>query len=148
MQRIRRQQPKPRRSIFDSGDGIDFVRCRICGKHLRLITGTHLATHGTDRETYMQDTASARTNSAPSSSAEIIVPAVTTVRTASSSGLSPSRLFTNGTGRFLLAICRSTIQISIEKAFGYSVIGTQLSVQPDSRLRKCGCGGFGMTQGL
>jgi hypothetical protein len=55
MQRIRRQQPKPRRSIFHSGDGIDFVSCRICGKHLRLITATHLATHGTNRETYMQE---------------------------------------------------------------------------------------------
>lgn len=36
-------------------DGTDFVRCRICGKHLRLISGRHLFLHGIDRETYMQE---------------------------------------------------------------------------------------------
>ena len=41
------------RSKFESGEGIDFVRCRICGKHLSLISGRHLLTHGIDRETYM-----------------------------------------------------------------------------------------------
>ena len=39
---------------FDSRDGTDFVRCRICDKHLRVISGRHLSTHGTDRETYME----------------------------------------------------------------------------------------------
>ncbi len=36
-------------------DGIDFVRCRICGKHLRVISGGHISTHGTDRETYIEE---------------------------------------------------------------------------------------------
>jgi hypothetical protein len=36
-------------------DGIDFVRCRICGKHLSVISGRHLSTHGTDRGTYMEE---------------------------------------------------------------------------------------------
>jgi hypothetical protein len=49
--------PKGRRSARyrDEADGIDFVRCRICGKHLRVISGRHLSTHGTDRETYMDE---------------------------------------------------------------------------------------------
>ena len=52
---VRRQQyPKLRRSKFGNGQGIDFVRCLICGKHLSLISGKHLLTHGTDRETYIQ----------------------------------------------------------------------------------------------
>jgi hypothetical protein len=37
------------------GEGTDFVRCRICGKHLRVISGRHLSTHGSDRETYMDE---------------------------------------------------------------------------------------------
>jgi hypothetical protein len=44
--------PKGRRSARyrDEADGIDFVGCRICGKHLRGISGRHLSTHGTDRD--------------------------------------------------------------------------------------------------
>jgi hypothetical protein len=37
------------------GEGIDFVGCLICGKHLSVISGRHLSTHGTDRETYMEE---------------------------------------------------------------------------------------------
>jgi hypothetical protein len=44
---------KPRRSRLDSGEGIDFVRCHICGKHLRVISGSHLRIHGIEREAYM-----------------------------------------------------------------------------------------------
>jgi hypothetical protein len=36
-------------------DGIDFVRCHICGKHLRVISGRHLSTHGTDRDSYIEE---------------------------------------------------------------------------------------------
>jgi hypothetical protein len=46
---------RPRRRSFDSGDGIDFVRCRICGDHRRVISGRHLSKHDTDRETYMEE---------------------------------------------------------------------------------------------
>ena len=46
----------PRRAQRTSGgDGTDFVRCRICGKHLRVISGRHLSTHDTDRKTYIQE---------------------------------------------------------------------------------------------
>ena len=36
-------------------NGVDFVNCLICGKHLRVISGRHLLTHGTDRETYIEE---------------------------------------------------------------------------------------------
>jgi len=40
---------------LDGAEGIDFVRCRICGKHLRVISSRHLSTHDTDRDTYMEE---------------------------------------------------------------------------------------------
>ena len=54
MQRITRQQSSKNRT-YDNGEGIDFVRCLICSKHLRVISGRHLSTHGTDRETYIEE---------------------------------------------------------------------------------------------
>jgi hypothetical protein len=54
MQRIRRQQSRKIRN-YDKADGVDFVSCRICGEHLRVISGRHLSIHGTDRETYMEE---------------------------------------------------------------------------------------------
>src|SRR5262245_41530404 len=36
-------------------EGIDFVRCRICDDHRRVISGRHLSKHETDRETYMEE---------------------------------------------------------------------------------------------
>jgi hypothetical protein len=36
-------------------EGFDFVRCRICGDHRRVISGRHLSKHGTDREEYMEE---------------------------------------------------------------------------------------------
>ncbi len=44
-----------RRRCRDGAEGTDFVRCRICGKHLRVISGRHLSTHGTNRETYIKE---------------------------------------------------------------------------------------------
>jgi len=40
---------------FSNGEGFDFVRCRICGDHRRVISGRHLSKHGTDREEYMEE---------------------------------------------------------------------------------------------
>ena len=37
-----------------SDDGVQFVRCRVCRAHLRVISGRHLSKHDTDRETYME----------------------------------------------------------------------------------------------
>ena len=49
-----RAYPRQAQRITGS-DGTEYVRCRICGKHLRVISGRHLSTHGVDRETYMQE---------------------------------------------------------------------------------------------
>jgi hypothetical protein len=40
---------------FGSNEGIEFVRCRICGDRVRVISGRHLSKHGTDREAYMEE---------------------------------------------------------------------------------------------
>jgi hypothetical protein len=36
-------------------EGVDFVRCRICGDHRRVISGCHLSIHEIDREAYMNE---------------------------------------------------------------------------------------------
>ena len=36
--------------ILGGEDGVDFVRCRICGDHRRVISGWHLSKHDTDRD--------------------------------------------------------------------------------------------------
>ena len=36
-------------------EGIDFVRCRICGARRRVIATKHLSKHDTDRETYIEE---------------------------------------------------------------------------------------------
>ena len=38
-----------------SGEGFDFVRCRVCGDHRRVISARHLSKHEIDRETYMAE---------------------------------------------------------------------------------------------
>jgi hypothetical protein len=40
---------------FGSDDGIEWVRCHICGDYRRVISGRHLSKHDTDRETYMEE---------------------------------------------------------------------------------------------
>ena len=40
---------------FGSNEGIEFVRCRICGDRVRVISGRHLSKHRTDREAYMEE---------------------------------------------------------------------------------------------
>jgi hypothetical protein len=49
------RQQKRRTRIYAGKEGIDFVRCRICGDHRRVISGRHLSKHGIDRETYMEE---------------------------------------------------------------------------------------------
>ena len=52
----RQQNRLSRRTLsLNSGEGNEFVRCRICGDYLRVISGRHLSKHGTDRETYMEE---------------------------------------------------------------------------------------------
>jgi len=50
------QQDHPLRLLGSNrGEGIDFVRCRICGNHRRVLSARHLSKHGTDREEYMDE---------------------------------------------------------------------------------------------
>jgi hypothetical protein len=49
------RQRKLSRHQLSGDEGIDFVRCHICGDHRRVIGGRHLSKHDTDRETYMQE---------------------------------------------------------------------------------------------
>jgi hypothetical protein len=138
---VRRQQhTKLRRSKFHSREGIEFVVCRICGKHL--------FTHGTDRETYMLEYGlspgklcskwfrlnhSSRHDYCPYSKREWIA------------ALKKS---TSSTAMFMLATCRSATHISINKVFGYSVIGVQPCTQQGSRQNVCGYGRIGLTTAL
>src|SRR6266498_427234 len=55
LQQDRKDALTPRARSFDGNDGIDFVRCRICDDHRRVISGRHLSKHGTDREEYMKE---------------------------------------------------------------------------------------------
>jgi hypothetical protein len=45
----------PRNRRFDSDDGIEWIFCRICGDHRRVINSQHLSKHDTDREAYMEE---------------------------------------------------------------------------------------------
>jgi hypothetical protein len=51
----RRRRYRVRHLILGGVEGIDFVRCRICGDHRRVINSQHLSKHDTDRETYMEE---------------------------------------------------------------------------------------------
>ena len=53
--RIQRKRLGPRRRKLDGEKGFDFVRCRICGDHRRVISGRHLSKHDIDREAYMEE---------------------------------------------------------------------------------------------
>ena len=49
------KQQTRRSQRFEGNEGIDFVRCRICGDYRRVISGRHLSKHGIERETYMEE---------------------------------------------------------------------------------------------
>lgn len=50
-----RADPRTRARRSDNQDGIDFVRCRICGANRRVIAAKHLSMHGIDRQAYMEE---------------------------------------------------------------------------------------------
>ena len=49
------KKEKRRAQTFNGNEGIDFVRCRICGDYRRVISARHLSKHGIERETYMEE---------------------------------------------------------------------------------------------
>jgi len=52
---VQRNHLGSRRRIIDGDEGIDYVRCCICGDHRRVISSRHLSKHDIDREAYMQE---------------------------------------------------------------------------------------------
>jgi hypothetical protein len=54
-------QNAPQRSIVrrpkwaNREDGVDFVRCRICGARRRVVSGWYLSKHDIDREAYIHE---------------------------------------------------------------------------------------------
>ena len=54
MSRLKRLKQRSRRpGWFNGQEGIDFVRCRICGDRRRVISGRHLSKHEIDRQEYI-----------------------------------------------------------------------------------------------
>jgi hypothetical protein len=51
----KRKRSGRRGGRIEGEDSFDFVQCRICGDHRRVISGRHLSKHDTDRETYMEE---------------------------------------------------------------------------------------------
>ena len=49
------QASMPRLQFPDSDEGVEFVRCRICGDKRRVISGRHLSKHEIDRDAYMRE---------------------------------------------------------------------------------------------
>jgi hypothetical protein len=45
----------PHQGRLSGSEGVDFVRCRICGDHRRVISARHLSKHEIDRGTYMAE---------------------------------------------------------------------------------------------
>lgn len=56
MPRLIRLRQRRRQPGWSNGqEGVDFVRCRICGERRRVISGRHLSKHGIERETYITE---------------------------------------------------------------------------------------------
>src|SRR5215467_7824719 len=49
------KKQKRRARTFNGNEGIDFVRCRICGDYRRVISARHLSKHEIERVTYMEE---------------------------------------------------------------------------------------------
>jgi hypothetical protein len=116
-----RQQKRPR--SFDNDDGVEFVRCRICGDYRRVISGRHLSKHDTDRETYMEDYIL--------SPDEMIVKDFRIIQSSrrgyypygKSEWIAAGRRSTKGMARFLPDISKTGTHIYMNKASGFSAIG-------------------------
>ena len=55
MNQLSSETDQPRSRRFEGQEGVDFVRCRICGHRLRVISGRHLSKHEIDRDSYMDE---------------------------------------------------------------------------------------------
>jgi hypothetical protein len=133
--------PKGRRGRarrMDGAEGIDFVRCLICGKHLRVISGRHLCTHGIDRETYIEEYRLTPDQLCAKDFRRLHSSRRDYHRYGKRGWIVAVRKLYKREGKFCAGYCKTTIHISIVKVFGCLALGMRCSVQPDSRLRKCG----------
>jgi hypothetical protein len=116
----KRFAPQPRKTT--SADGVDFVRCRICGDRRRVISGRHLSKHGTDREEYMQEYGLSP-DELIAKDFRIIVLAMVISRMARRTGLRQLRESINAMGTSLPGDSKTDIHISIPKVFGFWRLG-------------------------
>ena len=137
--------PRLRRRMIDGDEGIDFVRCRICGDHRRVISGRHLSKHDTDRETYMQEY--------DLSPDELIAKAFRMIQS-SHPGYHPytkkswiaamQKVYENDGKVFLPNICNTITRSYTAKAFGFLVTGTRRCERRVLILTKCVCRAHGI----
>ena len=125
--RQRKRVRSPRWRI-DGDEGIDFVRCHICGDHRRVISGRHLSKHDIDRETYMEEY--------DLSPDELIAKDFRMIQS-SRRGFYPNgksdwidtlKSFINRAKACLPGISKINTHISTTKAYGFLAIGTRLCV--------------------
>jgi hypothetical protein len=109
--------------MLEGRNGIDYVRCRICGEHRRVISRRHLSKHDTDRQSYLE-----RYGLSPD---ELIVKDFRQIQT-SRPGYHP---YSKGEwieavkrvyeieGKSPLSICNAATWRFISKRFGFSAMG-------------------------
>jgi hypothetical protein len=129
-----------RRSLQKLGgtEGVDFVRCRICGDHRRVISGRHLSKHGIDRETYMEECAL--------SPDELIAKDVRRLQSSrrdyrpygKRDWIQAIRELHKVEGTFLRDGCKKSTVISTFRELGFSETGTTLCALRDLIQRRCG----------
>ena len=134
------RQQKRRARTFNGNEGIDFVRCRICGDYRRVISARHLSKHGIEREAYIEEYHLSRNELIAKAfrriqttriSAGILyhcykVLAQDITDTERATGLLRSRKYTEQTETSPQNIFKTIITIFMFKAFGFMVIGTKL----------------------
>jgi hypothetical protein len=132
-----------RRRSVDGDEGIDFVHCRICGDHRRVISGRHLSKHDTDRKTYMQEY--------DLSPDELIAKAFRIIQS-SHPGYYPhtkkgwiaamQKVYEND-GNIFANICNTISRSYTAKAFGFLVAGTRRCRRRVLIPTRCVCRGHG-----
>jgi hypothetical protein len=136
--------PTTRRLFFiDGNEGIDFVRCHICGDHRRVISGRHLSKHDIDRETYMEEY-----HLTPD---ELIAKAFRMIQSShpgyhpytKKSWIAAMQKVYERDGQIFAGYLQDNTRIYIGKEFGFSVIGIKLCARQDLIRRKRGCADSG-----
>ena len=116
--------------LLERHEGIDFVRCRVCGDHRRVISRRHLSKHGADRETYMDEyRPQPRPTLRRGFSNANKFSAWPTIHMASAIGLLRLRRSISAMAKCLPGTFKKIIHIFTIEAFGFFVIGITVYVQ-------------------